>query len=170
MASTSDGGVSTPERKTSRREFLTAGVGLGAAAIAASAIGSSIPAAAAARSGSLADIEHVVLLMMENRSFDHYFGTMSGVRGFSDPTMIRQADGLSILYQPDVDLAQNASLRPYVLPWHLDSKTTSAQYAQELGPVWSLQHLSWNEGLMDGFVTSHRIGDDFFEYIGVPIT
>ena len=30
-------------------------------------------------------IEHVVLLMQENRSFDHYFGTMPGVRGFNDP-------------------------------------------------------------------------------------
>ena len=41
-------------------------------------------AAAPANRGSLKDIKHVVLLMMENRSFDHYFGTMAGVRGFGD--------------------------------------------------------------------------------------
>ena len=35
-------------------------------------------------SGSLDDIEHFVLLMNENRSFDHYYGTMSGVAGFGD--------------------------------------------------------------------------------------
>ena len=34
-------------------------------------------------SGHLTDIEHIVLLMQENRSFDHYFGTLSGVNGFS---------------------------------------------------------------------------------------
>jgi phospholipase C len=34
------------------------------------------------------DIKHVVLLMQENRSFGHYFGTLPGVRGFGDPTAI----------------------------------------------------------------------------------
>ena len=37
------------------------------------------------RKGTIEDVEHVVILMQENRSFDHYFGTMNGVRGFSDP-------------------------------------------------------------------------------------
>ena len=39
---------------------------------------------------SLSDIEHVVILMQENRSFDHYFGTLSGVRGFADPAVRQQ--------------------------------------------------------------------------------
>ena len=34
------------------------------------------------RTGTIADVEHVVILMQENRSFDHYFGAMKGVRGF----------------------------------------------------------------------------------------
>src|SRR5271156_4657078 len=42
-------------------------------------------AAAAAGSASLSDVAHVVILMQENRSLDHYFGTLSGVRGFSHP-------------------------------------------------------------------------------------
>jgi phospholipase C len=37
---------------------------------------------------TLSDIRHVVFLMQENRSFDHYFGTLSGVRGFSDPRVV----------------------------------------------------------------------------------
>ena len=41
----------------------------------------------ASRHASLSDIKHVVILMQENRSFDHYFGTMSSVRGFSDPAV-----------------------------------------------------------------------------------
>lgn len=36
---------------------------------------------------SLKDIEHVVLFMQVNRAFDHYFGTMAGVRGFADPNV-----------------------------------------------------------------------------------
>jgi phospholipase C len=32
----------------------------------------------------LTDIEHVIILIQENRSFDHYFGSYRGVRGFSD--------------------------------------------------------------------------------------
>src|SRR5213596_1099628 len=37
--------------------------------------------------GQLTDIEHVVILIQENRSFDHYFGTYRGVRGFSDQSL-----------------------------------------------------------------------------------
>jgi Phosphoesterase family len=47
-------------------------------------------AAASAGPASLSDIQHVVILMQENRSFDHYFGTLSGVRGFSDPNRPRR--------------------------------------------------------------------------------
>jgi phospholipase C len=38
-----------------------------------------------AQARSLRDIKHVVVLMQKNRSFDHYFGTLAGVRGFDDP-------------------------------------------------------------------------------------
>ena len=56
-----------------------------------------IEEAAAASPGpaSLSDIQHVVVLMQENRSFDHYFGTLSGVRGFSDPNILSQFIGES---------------------------------------------------------------------------
>src|SRR5258708_28712888 len=58
-------------------------------------------AAPAPSGGRLRDIEHVVLLMQENRSFDHYYGTLSGVRGFSDPHPLRLPDGRPVFYQPD---------------------------------------------------------------------
>ena len=63
-------------------------------------------ATAASDPASLSDIEHVVILMQENRSFDHYFGTLSGVRGFSDPGRPRPVRGRAEL--PD--------LRPVRLP------------------------------------------------------
>ncbi|MBV8719946.1 MAG: phospholipase, partial [Chloroflexi bacterium] len=46
--------------------------------------------------GSLSDIQHVVIFIQENRSFDNYFGTYRGVRGFSDPHAPRQSNGLTV--------------------------------------------------------------------------
>src|SRR5271154_4208244 len=51
------------------------------------------------RTGTLADVEHVVILMQENRSFDHYFGTLNGVRGFADPRPAPLPDGASSFEQ-----------------------------------------------------------------------
>jgi phospholipase C len=51
--------------------------------------------------GSLRDIEHVVVLMQENSSFDHYYGTLAGVRGFRDAERQKLANGRSVLFQPD---------------------------------------------------------------------
>ena len=52
------------------------------------------------RHGSIRDVEHVVFLMQENRSFDHYFGTMRGVRGFADPHPVTLPSGKSVWHQP----------------------------------------------------------------------
>jgi phospholipase C len=75
-----------------RREVLQATAAL--AGMAAS------PASAAAPA-KLTDIDHIIILMKENRSFDHYFGTLAGVRGFDDPAALRLADGRSVFHQPD---------------------------------------------------------------------
>jgi len=48
------------------------------------------------RTGTIADVEHIVILMQENRSFDHYFGTLRGVRGFGDPRAVTLASGKSV--------------------------------------------------------------------------
>jgi phospholipase C len=40
------------------------------------------------RTGTIRDVEHVVILMQENRPFDHHFGTLRGVRGFNDPRAV----------------------------------------------------------------------------------
>ena len=49
---------------------------------------------------SLKDIEHVVFFMQENRAFDHYFGTMAGVRGFQDPNVQMHPNNKSVFTQP----------------------------------------------------------------------
>lgn len=101
--------------------------------------------------GSLKDIKHVVLLMQENRSFDHYFGTMAGVRGFGDEKALTLPNGKSVLYQPDP-----VNPAGYLLPFHLDTRTTSAQKIPSTSHAWEVQHDSWNGGKMDNWLPAHR--------------
>ena len=63
------------------------------------------------------DVEHVVILMQENRSFDHYFGTLRGVRGFSDPRPVMLPSGEPVWRQPGPDGKTHA-------PFHLDTGRT----------------------------------------------
>ncbi|HEY4082881.1 MAG TPA: phospholipase C, phosphocholine-specific [Burkholderiaceae bacterium] len=108
-------------------------------------------AQAPAQRGSLKDIKHVVMLMQENRSFDHYFGTMAGVRGFDDPAAMKLPNGDSVFKQPD---AVNPS--GYLLPFHLDTTRSSAQKIPSTNHSWETQHEAWNAGAMDSWVSAHR--------------
>jgi phospholipase C len=96
-------------------------------------------AAAGPQRGGLRDVKHVVIHMQENRSFDHYFGTLAGVRGFGDPNAPKQGNGKSIFYQSD---AQNPD--GYLLPWHLDTTTTSSQAIPSTSHAWTVQHSALN--------------------------
>ena len=104
--------------------------------------------------GSFRDIKHVVLLMQENRSFDHYFGTLAGVRGFDDPNALRLPNGQSVFYQPD---AENP--KRYLLPFHLDTFVSSAQQIPSTSHAWGVQHEAWNGGRMDQWLAAHRKAD-----------
>ena len=85
----------------SRRKFLrlaAAGAGVTAASAFPDLIRQALAVPANNATGTLADVEHVVIFMQENRSFDHYFGTLSGVRGFNDPRAIALPDGRPVWY------------------------------------------------------------------------
>ena len=94
---------------------------------------------------SVNDIEHVVIFIQENRSFDHYFGSYGGVRGFSDQSAAFQ--------QPDVANTAN-SPAGVLLPFHLDNSQVNASCTHDITHDWLPQHQSWNNGAMDGFVSS----------------
>ncbi|HTU71711.1 MAG TPA: alkaline phosphatase family protein [Candidatus Baltobacteraceae bacterium] len=133
--------------KVSRRQFIqAAGASAAVAALAC-------PAAARAESGvsRLNDIDHFIILMQENRSFDHYFGTLSGVRGYGDPRPLLLPSGRTVFFQPD-------TVNPdgYVLPFRLDTTATSAQRLHDLSHAWDAQHDSLAGGAMDGWVKTHR--------------
>ena len=95
----------------------------------------------------LTDIEHVVIIIQENRSFDHYFGSYRGVRGFSDQS--------AAFLQPNPLNIDNPPVGK-LLPFHLDSSTTNAACTNDITHDWVPQHQSWNNGAMDGFVTSRQ--------------
>ena len=106
------------------------------------------------RSFSLENIKHVVLLMQENRSFDHYFGSLAGVRGFNDAQALKLSTGKSVFHQPDVQSPDG-----YLLPFHLDSFSTSAQKIPSTSHAWAVQHRAWNGGRMDQWLPAHRDAD-----------
>ena len=77
----------------SRREVLKALAATGALTALPDSITRALAMPAHNRTGTIEDVEHIVILMQENRSFDHYFGTMRGVRGFGDPRAMKLPSG-----------------------------------------------------------------------------
>jgi phospholipase C len=108
-------------------------------------------AEAAGMTGTIADVQHVVFLMLENRSFDHIFGTLSGVRGFDDTT-VKRPDGGNIFAQYD------ATAGSYELPFLL-SQTNDGQLTPSLSHDWAPQHMALNGGANDNWINAHRSAD-----------
>ena len=140
-----------PSKGLSRRDLLKIGAAAGAAELAATFLpgcGSPKNAVSTVTSGTacstLAAIEHVVIFIQENRSFDHYFGSYRGVRGFSDQS--------AAFRQPD---PANTTSLPFdvLLPFHLDTLRTNSACTHDIAHDWVALHQSWNGGAMDGFVT-----------------
>lgn len=151
-------------RTWTRREVLRAlvagGAGLALSGCASTSPGrvvekaSSVPAAGR---GRLEDIEHVVVLIQENRSFDHYFGMFPGVDGFGRH-LTTDPRALGPFAQPD---PLNRARPPvgYLLPYHLDAATGDGSCVNDPSHGWAPQHESWAGGAMDRFVEVHTRPD-----------
>ncbi|MQY33541.1 Non-hemolytic phospholipase C [Streptomyces sp. RB17] len=129
--------------EVNRRRFLQ----LAGATTAFTALSSSIQRAAALpanhRTGTVRDVEHIVVLMQENRSFDHYFGTLRGVRGFGDPRSVTQ-NGRSVWKQSDGTKD--------ILPFHPDADDLGLAFIQDLPHGWQDTHAAFNGGKYDKWV------------------
>ncbi|MGW1603943.1 phosphocholine-specific phospholipase C [Streptomyces eurythermus] len=129
--------------EVNRRRFLQ----LAGATTAFSALAGSIQRAAALparyRTGSLDDVEHIVVLMQENRSFDHYFGSLRGVRGFGDPRPVTR-NGRSVWQQSDGTKD--------ILPFHPDADDLGLAFIQDLPHGWNDGHAAFNGGKYDKWV------------------
>jgi phospholipase C len=101
------------------------------------------------RSGTIDDVEHVVFLMQENRSFDHYFGTLRGVRGFADPHPVRLPSGKSVWHQPN----GSADL----LPFRPEVRDLGQTFLPDPPHGWNDTHAAWNAGRFDQWVPNKGV-------------
>jgi hypothetical protein len=92
----------------------------------------------------------VVILMQENRSFDHYSGTMAGVRGFNDLSAMKLPNVNSVFQQP-----YSGHPDGFLLPFRYNAGTTNAQATPGLPHDWSDQHDGWNHGKMDNWIPAN---------------
>jgi phospholipase C len=127
------------QREYSRRQVLAGGVG-GAAALGLAQMG---------HVGAAGAVEHVVFLMQENRSFDHYFGELRGVTGFND------TNNRSAFAQAWSAAPANHEPAGELLPFHMDTVNKQAECTYDLSHAWPAEHASWNGGAMDSFVSTH---------------
>lgn len=107
------------------------------------------------------DAEHIVILMQENRSFDHCFGTLQGVRGFNDPRAITLPD------QKPVWLQTNAKGETYS-PFRLDIKDTKVTWMGDLPHSRASQVDAYNKGKYDQWLNAKRSGNK--KYSEMPLT
>lgn len=149
----------------SRRHFLQNLAFLsGAAGVAASEFFQPIEAALAIEpeeGSTYLDAEHVVILMQENRSFDHAFGTLQGVRGFNDPRAIELPNGNPVW-------AQTNKAGETYLPFHLDIKETKTTWMGCLPHGWTDQVDAANGGKHDRWLDTKQSG--YKEYAAMPLT
>ncbi|MEU6927219.1 phosphocholine-specific phospholipase C [Streptomyces sp. NPDC046631] len=133
-----------------RRRFLQiAGATTGFAALSGS-IDRAAAIPAARRSGTVQDVEHIVVLMQENRSFDHYFGSMKGVRGFGDPRPVTLPSGKPVWHQ--------SSGGKETLPYHPDADDLGMQFIAGLDHDWAGGHNAFNNGKYDNWIPAKGTG------------
>ncbi len=107
------------------------------------------------------DAEHIVILMQENRSFDHSFGKLRGVRGFNDPRAIDLPNGNPVWLQ------SNQAGETYA-PFHLNMKDTRATWMSSLPHSWENQVNARNDGRFDQWLNVKR--NSIKEYSNMPLT
>jgi phospholipase C len=147
-----------------RRTFLQM---LGAPALAAAlptSLAKAVTIPANNRTRSIKDVEHVIFLMQENRSFDHYFGTLRGVRGFADPHPVTLPSGKSVWHQP--------SGAGELLPFRPAVPDLGRTFLPDPPHGWADTHAAFNGGRHDQWVpnkgvttmTYHTRGDLPYQY------
>jgi phospholipase C len=132
----------TSKHPLERRRFLQIAGGAATFTALSSSVARAASIAPATRTGTIRDIEHIVVLMQENRSFDHYFGSLRGVRGFGDPHPVIQASGQPIWNQSGV------------LPFHPTASNLGLQFTEDLAHDWDTSHQALDGGAYDAWVPS----------------
>ncbi|GAA2806794.1 phospholipase C, phosphocholine-specific [Kitasatospora paracochleata] len=127
-----------------RRRFIQLAGGTAALSLLSTSIARAAEIRADRRTGTLKDIDHVVVLMQENRSFDHYFGTLRGVRGFGDPRPVTLPSGKPVWHQSDGEKE--------VLPFRPAADDLGMRFLEDLNHDWNGGHQAFNGGRYDRWV------------------
>jgi phospholipase C len=147
-----------------RRRFLQVAGGAAAATLLNESVARAASLPAHRATGTLRDVEHIVVLMQENRSFDHYFGTLRGVRGFGDPHPATLPSGKSVFHQPDGP--------GEILPFRPDMEDLGLVFLEDLAHGWTDTQAAINGGVYDQWIPNKtattmahlRRGDAPFQY------
>lgn len=148
----------------SRRDFLKKASILATGTGLMSSLPPSIQKALAinpAAGSTFMDAEHVVILMQENRSFDHCYGTLQGVRGFNDPRAIRLPNRNKVWLQTD---DQGKTFAPF----RLDMKGSNATWLHSLPHSWEDQVDARNKGWNNRWLQAKQTG--LADYKHIPLT
>lgn len=148
----------------SRRAFIKKSLLLSGAAGLSTMLPASIQRALAIDpklGSSFLDAEHIVILMQENRSFDHCFGTLQGVRGFNDPRAITLPNQKPVWMQTD-------ALGDTYAPFRLNIKDSKVTWIGSLPHSRASQVDAYNGGKYDKWLTSKKSGNK--AYSGMPLT
>ncbi|MGI9583930.1 phosphocholine-specific phospholipase C [Chryseobacterium sp. RRHN12] len=147
-----------------RREFLEKSslllAGLGTSGVLHPSILKALAIDPAAQS-TFYDAEHVVILMQENRSFDHAFGALKGVRGFLDKRAFVKQDGHSVFFQKNDE-------GKYASPARLDLRNTKSTWMSSLPHSWADQQKALNKGKFDQWLQAKASGNK--DYKNIPLT
>jgi phospholipase C len=147
-----------------RREFLEKSslllAGLGTSSVLHPSILKALAIEPAAQS-TFYDAEHVVILMQENRSFDHAFGALKGVRGFLDKRAFIKPDGHSVFFQ-------KGNTGKYASPARLDLRNTKSTWMSSLPHSWENQQHALNKGKYDQWLQAKASGNK--DYKNIPLT
>jgi phospholipase C len=129
-----------------RRKFLQIAGGSVATTLFSDSIARALAIPANRATRSIRDIEHIVVLMQENRSFDHYFGTLRGVRGFGDPHPVTLPSGKPVWFQ-----ANGSTVVP---PFRPDVGNLALTFIEDLDHSWAGTHEMFNRGNWDQWLPS----------------
>ena len=143
----------TPDRsELSRRDVVRLGA-LGGGALAFTRLPASVRKAIAQPSAAsgLGEVRHVVLYMQENRSFDHYFGTLNGVRGFGDRTAVRTRATASVFEQAH---PTGGTVMPFSTREAAERQSQNLQYIESTPHGWDDGVGAWARGWNDGWIAN----------------
>ncbi|MDR3535148.1 MAG: phospholipase C, phosphocholine-specific [Acetobacteraceae bacterium] len=124
---------------TTRRGLFKGAMTAAAFAALPPSIQKAFATSAAVSTGTIADVKHIVILMQENRAFDHYYGTMRGVRGFGDPFPHPTVSGQPVWYQ------KNGPTGATTLPFPI-LQTKNWAFPPDLSHSFSDQQGAWGQG------------------------